>query len=199
MMTRQVDVESTAVFTAVMTEAPADGSTLERSWASLPDEIVDGGEMIVLAIKPSMWRPVFDSMPWLIMAAVLGVTLTAMGKPIPGLPVSLAVQIVLVLGVARLGIAIIRWVPTWYVLTNRRVMCVHGVRAPKVHSLALIEVRNTYLNATAPEKLIGLGTISLVSDEPNHAPLIWISITRPREIHEKIRRAIQNAIDQHVL
>lgn len=199
MITRQVDVESTAVFTAVMTEAPSDGSTLERSWASLPDEIVDGGETIVLAIKPSIWRPVFDSMPWLIMAAVLGVTLTAMGKSPPGLSVSLAIQIVLVLGVARLGIAIIRWVPTWYVLTNRRVMCVHGVRAPQVHSLALIDIRNTHLNATASEKLIGLGTISFVSDEPNHAPQIWMSINRPREIHEKIRRAIENAIDQHGL
>lgn len=199
MITAQVDVESTTVFAAVMTEAPSDSSTLERSWTSLPDEIIDGGEMIVLAIKPSMWRPLFDSTPWLIMAAVLSVTLAVVGKPIPGLSVSLSVQIVLVLGVARLGIAIIRWVPTWYVLTNRRVMCVHGVRTPQVHSLALIEVRNTYLNATAPEKLIGLGTISLVSNEPRHAPLIWMSITRSREIHEKIRRAIQNAIDQHVL
>ena len=196
-MIGQVDVESTAVFTAVMTEAPSDTSTAARSWAFLPDEIVDGGETIVLAIKPSMWRPLFDSMPWLIMAAVLGVTLPAMGKPIPGLPASLSVQIVLVLGVARLAIAIIRWVPTWYVLTNRRVMCVHGVRAPQVHSRALIDVRNTYLNATAAEKLIGLGTISFVSGEPNHAPLIWMSITRPREIHKKIRRAIENAIDQH--
>ena len=70
---------------------------------------------------------------------------------------------------------------------------------PQVRSLALIDIRNTYLNATAPEKLIGLGTVSLVSDEPHHAPLIWMSITRPREIHEKIRRAVQNAIDQHVL
>ena len=199
MTTGQVDVESTAVFTVVLTEAPADGSRLETSWAFLPDEIVDGGEMIVLAIKPSMWRPLLDSIPWLIMAAVLSVTLAVTGKPIPGLSVSLSVQIVLALGAARLGIAIIRWVPTWYVLTNRRVMWVRGVRAPKVHSLALIEVRNTYLNATTPEKLIGLGTISLVSDEPNHAPLIWTSITRPREIHEKIRRAIENAIDQHRL
>ncbi|MCH7924544.1 MAG: PH domain-containing protein [Planctomycetes bacterium] len=154
---------------------------------------------VALAMRPSIWRRPFDSIPWLIMAAVLSVTLAVMGKPIPGLSVSLSVQIVLVLGVARLGIAIIRWVPTWYVLTNRRVMWVRGVRAPKVHSLALIEVRNTYLNATTPEKLIGLGTISLVSDEPNHAPLIWMSITRPREIHEKIRRAIENAIDQHRL
>ncbi len=198
-MTSQVDVESVAAFAAGMTEAPSDSPTLEKSWASLPDGIVDGGETIVLAIKPSMWRPLFDSMPWLIMAAVLGVTLTALGKPILGLPASLSVQIVLVLGVARLGIAIIRWVPTWYVLTNRRVMCIYGVRAPQVHARVLINVRNTYLSATAPEKLIGLGTISFVSDEANHAPLIWMSITRPREIHETIRRAIENAIDQHGL
>ncbi|MCH7924792.1 MAG: hypothetical protein IIC51_04590, partial [Planctomycetes bacterium] len=78
MTTGQVDVESTAVFTVVLTEAPADGSRLETSWAFLPDEIVDGGEMIVLAIKPSMWRPLFDSIPWLIMTAVLSVTLAVM-------------------------------------------------------------------------------------------------------------------------
>lgn len=199
MMSSGVHVESTAAFATVMTESPSGSSAVERSWAFLPHEIVDGGETIVLAIKPSMWRPLFDSMPWLIMAGALGVTLTALGKPILGLPVSLSVQIVLVLGVARLAIGIIRWVPTWYVLTNRRVLCIHGVRAPRVDSRALIGVRNTYLNATAPEKLLGLGTISFVSDEPHQAPLIWMSITHPRDIHEKIRRAIENAIDQHGL
>ena len=199
MITGQVDVVSTTVFAAVLTEAPTDSSAVERSWAALPDEIVAGGETIVLAIKPSIWRPLFDSMPWLIMAAVLSVALAVMGKPPGGLSVSLWVQIVLVLGVARLGIAIIRWVSTWYVLTNRRVMCIHGVRSPRVQALALHEVRNTYLSATTPEKPLGLGTISLVSDDPHHAPLIWMSIIRPSETHEKIRRAIQNAIDHHVL
>jgi len=196
---KQVGIPNTAVHAAVMSETPSDTAPIERSWAGLPSEIVDGGEIIVMAIKPSMWRPLFDSAPWLIMATVLSAILAGLGKPILGLSITLSVRIVLVFGVARLAIAIVRWVPTWYVLTNRRVMCVHGVRAPQVHSLALIDIRNTHLNATASEKLIGLGTISFVSDEPNHAPQIWMSINRPREIHEKIRRAIENAIDQHGL
>ena len=97
---------------------------------------------VALAIKPSIWRRPFDSIPWLMMAAVRSATLAVMGKPIPRLSVSLSVQIVLFFGVARLGLAIIRWVPTWYVLTNRRVMCIHDVRAPKVHSLAHATIKS---------------------------------------------------------
>ena len=199
MIAKQVGIPNTAVYAAVLSETPADTASIERSWAVLPSEIVDGGEMIVMAIKPSMWRPLFDSAPWLIMAAVLSMMLAGLGKPILGLSITLSVRIVLVLGVARLAIAIVRWVPTWYVLTNRRVMCIHGVRAPQIRSYALVDVRNTYLNVSPPEKLTRLGTIAFVSNEADHAPLIWRSVARPYETHEKVRRAIENAIDRQGL
>lgn len=199
MIAKQVGIPNAAVYAAVLSETPSDTAPIEQSWARLPSEIVDGGEMIVMAIKPSMWRPLFESAPWLILATVLSAMLVGLGKPIIGLSITMSVQIVLVLGVARLAIAIVRWVPTWYVLTNRRVMCIHGVRAPQIRACALVDVRNTYVNASPPEKLTRLGTIAFVSHEADHAPLLWLSVARPGETHEKVRRAIENAIDRQGL
>jgi hypothetical protein len=91
---------------------------------------------------------------------------------------------------------VVRWAPRWYVLTNRRVLDIQGVRSPRIWSCLLTEIRNTYLNASPPEKLTGLGTITFVTDHPDEPPCHWRSVAKPEEVHAKIRRAIENAIDQ---
>jgi hypothetical protein len=47
------------------------------------------------------------------------------------------------------------------------------------------------------EKLARLGTITFVADHANRVTLRWQSIAGPAEVHAKIRRAIENALDQH--
>lgn len=184
---------------AVMSDAPSEAGETARPWAALPSELVDGGEIIVLAVKPSMWRPLFDSAAWLIVTGGLAVVLVVAGQSIAGLSTALSVQIVLALGAARLALAIVRWVPTWYVLTNLRVLTIQGVRAPRITSCRLVDVRNTYLNASPAEKMTNLGTITFVSDQPDQSPQAWQSIANSQEIHDKIRRAIENALDQQGL
>ena len=178
-----------------MAEVPSRVTDVAAKWSMLPGGLVDGGEIILFAIKPSMWRPVIDSAPWMVTAALLAVVLTYLRTPIPGLSLTATAQAVLLIGAVRLGLAVVRWVPSWYVLTNRRVIDIHGVRSPRVWACLLIEVRNTYLNATAPERVAGLGSITFVTDHPDESPRVWESISRADEIHAKIRRAIENAID----
>jgi hypothetical protein len=161
--------------------------------------VLDGGEIIELAIKPSMWRPLFDSLSWLVVGFVLAAVVVWFGRPIRGLSLNGTAQVILLVPFVQLAIAVIRWVPTWYVLTNRRIIVIQGVRAPRIASCLLLDVRNTYLHVALAERLTRLGTITFVADHSDRTSYIWQSVARPEEIHAKIRRAIENALDVHGL
>ena len=182
-------------FATAGSESTSGVAEVASRWASLPTGLVDGGEIIILAIKPSMWRPVFDSAPWLVTASLLATALTVLARPLPGVSVTASAQIVLLIGIARLGFAIVRWVPTWYVLTNRRVIEIHGVRTPRIAARSLVEVRNTYLHVSPVERAATLGTITYVTQREDDQPHHWRSIVHPDDVHAEIRRAIENAID----
>ena len=183
-------------FAAAMSDAPSHVSDVAARWASLPGGVIDGGEIVVLAIKPSLWRAVFDSAAWLVTSALLAVTMTTLDVSLPGLSATVTAQIVLLVGLARLGYALVRWTTTWHVLTNRRIIDIHGVRTAHIAACLLVRVRNTYVHVSAAEKMTALGTITFVTDEPDHPPHVWRSIAHCEEVHAKIRRAIENAIDQ---
>ena len=183
-------------FAAATSEAPPRASEAATDWAALPGGVVDGSEIVLLAIKPSMWRLLFDSAPWLATCCVFAALLTWFGRPLPGLSVTATAQVILLIGLARIGLAIVRWVPTWYVLTNRRVINIQGVRAPRISDCLLVEIRNTVLHVSPAEKLTRLGTITFVTDQPSHTPHVWQSIAKPEFVHAKIRRAIEDAIDR---
>lgn len=178
-----------------MSDAPSHVSDVTARWATLPGGLIDGGEIVVLAIKPSLWRPVFDSAVWLAACAAFAVMFTVTDIPLPGFSSATSAQLVLLIGFAGLGVSVVRWTTTWHVLTNRRIIDIHGVRTPRIAACLLIHVRNTYLHASVPEKVTRLGTITFVTDEPDRPPHVWRSIARADEVHAKVRRAIENAID----
>jgi len=190
-------VAAPPAFAPPTTEAPPRATETTTRWTTLPSGVVNGGEIVLLAIKPSMWRPVFESASWLVACAALALALGALGRSLAGLSTSTTVQLVLLVGFARLALAIVRWVPSWYVLTNRRIIEVQGMRTGDVVDCRLLDVRNTAVVKSPLEKLTQLGTIAFVIDHEGRAPRMWQSIAKPDEVHARIRRAIENAIDQH--
>ena len=187
---------SPATFVATMSDAPSRVADVAARWTMLPGGVIDGGEIVVLAIKPSLWRPVFDSAAGLVISVLLAVVVTTLGVPLPGLSAATTAQLVLLIGFTGLGLAIVRWTTTWHVLTNRRIIDIHGVRTPRIAACLLVHVRNTYLHTSVAEKVTRLGTVTFVTDEADRLPHLWRSIAHPDEVHAKIRRAIENAIDQ---
>lgn len=179
------------------TDSPSAVREVASRLTSLPQGLVDGGEIIILAVKPSMWRPVFDSVPWIMTLSFLALASMTWHLALPGLSVSTSAQVIFLLGMLRLGLAVIAWIPSWYVLTNRRLIVIRGVRTPNITSCSLLEVRNTYLNATTIEKTAHLGTITYVTTDEAKAPHYWRTITDPETVHAEIRRAIENVIDNH--
>jgi hypothetical protein len=175
-------------------EAPSHAPEVASSLTAVPAELFDGGEIVILAIKPSMWRPVFDSAAWLVSCGLLAIMLIALGRTMPGLSLATSAQILLLIASARLAFAIMRWIPTWYVLTNRRVLQIQGVRAPRVSGCLLKEVQNTYVHYTVSDRMARLGTIAFVTNRRDEVSQVWQSIHDPEEVHAKIRRAIENAL-----
>jgi len=184
-------------FAASTAEAPEGTGQVARSWAALPGGVVDGGEIVILAIKPSMWQPAIDAAPWLIVTAVAAALAATLRFALPGVSLAGTIQSILIVGFARLAFAIARWIPKWYVLTNRRVIDVHGIRAPTISSCPLVVIRNTYLQVNPLDRLLRIGSIAFVTTHDADPPRVWHMIPRPDEVHDKLRRAIENAIDQY--
>lgn len=182
------------VFSAVST---GETSTRTRAipWVSVPGHVVDGGEIILLAVKPSMWRPLFDSAGWLFVASATALTLLLTGRSIPGLSPAATCQLIVSIGFVRLAFAIVRWVPTWYLLSNHRIIHWHGVRTPRIESRPLLEIRNTYLEVNPLERAAGVGTIRFAYTPPEGPAIVWQSVPNPEAVHSRIRRAIESAID----
>lgn len=178
---------------ATMTEAPPSAGKAAIAWHALPQEVIDGGEIVILAIKPSMWRPLLDSWAWILAGCVLAMVTTTSRAAIPGLSVMATAQVFLLVAACRLGVAIIRWIPTWYVLTNRRILTIQGVRAPQFTACPLKDLRQADLRATPSERLARLGTIVFAAREPDAVVQTWRSIVKPEEVHARVRRAMEDA------
>jgi hypothetical protein len=191
-----IGIASVHNFSVAVADNPAAATKAAVApWAEIPGGVIDGGEIVILAIKPSMWRPLFDSAAWMAGSWILAALLTYLDMPIVGLSMATTVQIVLMGGAVGLAVAILRWIPTWYVLTNRRIIHIHGVRSPRIDSCELLEIRNTFVQVGIEEKVTSLGSITFVMDKTIRTRT-WRSIQQPLDVHVRIRRAIENAIDQ---
>ncbi len=92
---------ATTRFSTAMADAPSNTCEAVATVAALPSGAIGGGEIVLLAIKPSMWRPVFESGSWLVTTIVLAVVLAALGQPIPGLSLAATSRLILLVGLAR--------------------------------------------------------------------------------------------------
>jgi hypothetical protein len=188
---------SSANYSAATTESSPARAEVAAVFGGLPGGVIGGGEIILLAMKPSMWQPLLDSAPWILAAGFLTALLTALGQPIPGMSLASSAQIILFVGFARLAVATAQWAPRWHVLTNRRIIDVRGIRQVRVDYCPLVDIRNTYVRPSSAERVLGLGTILFATVDDTGALRQWRSIRDAEAVHAKIRRAIENALDSH--
>jgi membrane protein YdbS with pleckstrin-like domain len=179
-----------------MVAAAVDATAQDRT-APLPiaADYLDGGEIVLLAVKPSPWFVLFDSVRWLCVAAVLLVISLLPEVRFAGLSSYTVAQLAAAIGVGRLGIAILRWAARYYVLTNRRVMRLRGVFRPDVLACPLVRIRNTRVQRSPHERLCKLGTIQFLFEQAPEGDLDWREIARVDNVHEQVRRAIERALD----
>lgn len=162
-----------------------------RAAALLPEQLLQGGELIILLIKPSPWFIVLSSLGVLAgvaLALAFSLWLASRGFAFLG-RVDLVLLAIAICGV-RLVWQFLEWLSRVYVLTDRRVLRVRGVVRVQVFETALRNVQHTVLQFTLRERLFGLGSIGFATAGTAGIEAAWTMIARPLEIHQKVVRAL---------
>jgi len=162
---------------------------------ALPAHLLDGGEVVELKIKPSLWFILFASFRMLLamgLIVALSYPLSRVLDPV-GLSRPLLLKVAMALAGARLAIATLQWVSRIYVLTNRRVMRIRGIFNVDIFECQLSRIQNTFMRLTLYERLFALGTIGFATAGTGGIEASWENVNHPLEIHERVRAAIHKA------
>lgn len=175
-------------------EAAPAAPTVSTLVGVVPERLLDEGEVVILAIKPSLWFIPFYS-------AKVGALIIAALVVFPYLPRDLAsaaalrtvYQIGAALIIVQLTIAFLQWLSRLYVLTNRRVMRIRGIFNIDVFDAPLTRIQNTFITLAIHERALGLGSIQFATAGTGVVEANWVNINTPLEVHEIVRRAIRQA------
>lgn len=159
----------------------------------VPAQLLDGGEVVILAIKPSLWFILFNSFRWIGLLALLVAGVLWFSPPWYWLEPKMLIQGAIGLGLLRLVIASLQWVSRLYVLTNRRLMRIRGVLNVDIFECRLTKVQNTFMRLSWYERLLRLGTIDITTAGTGMVEARWANVPRPLEVHDSLRRAISAA------
>ncbi len=180
---------------AMSVDAPRAAASLPVE-AAVPTDLLAGGELVILSLKPSLWTVLFESSQGLVAGALIvlldwwfGNALSAAIR-VPVLQVAVAVAALCV------GLAVMQWVSRVYVLTNRRIMRIRGVFQADLFECPLVRIIGTQVTAGPHENILHLGSIRFNTGEIA-GDGSWYHIARPHEVHAEIRKAIERAIDGH--
>lgn len=171
---------------------PAEGAVAGPvTEVTLAHRILQDGEVILRAVKPSAWMIVLDSLPIL---AVLGLTAVA-ALLARRLGASRGVEetwvLCSVLGGVRLLVSCFRWLGRLYVLTNLRVLRLGGVVHADVADCALERIREVHVTRARFHRTLGLGNVDFDVEGNPYADLLWTHCHAPEPLADDIRHAIQ--------
>lgn len=190
-MTVVAEPEKRGTGLAAHAEGPTSGAVGLHVRDMVPAHLLDGGEIVHFAIKPSPWFVLLVSLRWLAVAALLVVL--AGWEWFPSGYRWYAYQLATAVAGARLAWAILEWVSRLYVLTNRRVMRIRGVFNVELFECSLGRLQNTYATFSLLERITRVGTITFQTAAAGGpgGTASWRIVSRPLEVHEKLREAIR--------
>jgi hypothetical protein len=156
---------------------------------TVPPRLLEDGEIVILAIKPSGWFVIIHSLPVLAAAAVaVGIACVARDALGTQAAQTAVLAICLAAACARLLAAGLQWMSRLYVLTNRRVIRVRGVLHQDVHQGLLSSVTRVTPGASVPERLVGVG--SLYFEISGAGILDWSHVARVAEVRQVVLDAL---------
>lgn len=170
---------------------PANAATEE---AMFPVSLLEDGEVVVLAIKPSGWFILVVSFP--VLAAVglvagglyLGQEVFHVIAPQRAMLLLCAVAASL-----RVIIACFQWLGRLYILTNKRAISVRGVVRAEVLGCPLRQIADVLLEGSAFERLWHVGSLYFEVSEGGPAEFRWTCIANPGEVHQTVLQAIRRS------
>ncbi len=168
--------------------AEADTATL------VPSKLLEGGEIVLLAVKPSGWFVLLVSWKVLIVAGLVGLVTVLVQESFGAGPLREGVLLICVgIGCVRVIAGCFQWVGRLYVLTNRRLMRIRGVMRVDVFTCALNRIREVTVTSGALEAALGVGTVHFTLADTEDGEGRWVHVARPVDVQELIRDAIRRA------
>jgi hypothetical protein len=180
-------------------KAPPASDTLSSEFNPNIDELLPGDllhedEVVIFAVKPSLWTVAFLSLRTVLAAAAVVAAALLLG---PALHLSRLtgrmVEAAAVVALARVGFAFLQWVSRIYVLTNKRVIRIRGVFTIDIFQCALTRLQNTFLVMTLPQRFLRLGNIAFATAGTAGIEAVWRHVKEPLRVHQQLLRAINAA------
>jgi uncharacterized membrane protein YdbT with pleckstrin-like domain len=160
----------------------------------VPARLLADGEIVILAIKPSGWFILLHSLPMLAGAVVVAAAVWCFKGRLFGPPATQTAVLTACTTVACAAVLLsgLGWMSRLYVLTDRRVLRVHGLLREKVCHCPLRELAEVTLAASALERLLGIGSLYFRRSAGPEA-MDWLHIARCAEVRQIVTDAINRA------
>jgi len=158
---------------------------------AVPAKLLEEGEIVILAIKPSLWFVLISS--WSVLAVVGIVALVALlAGEVPGawVPRRIIFSLCFVVGVVRVMVAGFQWAGRLYILTNRRLMGICGVVSVDVSQCPLRQIGEVVPCVSRLERPLGLGSLFFKDREGSVCEADWVNLARPGDVEQLVNEAI---------
>lgn len=178
--------------------APQPTVTVRGATAIIPQKLITDGEVILLAIKPSLWSILLVSGRWLAGAAIaIAAAHFAQRSILSHHAAMLIVQASILAAAVRLLIGAMDWLGRVYVLTDRRIMRLKGVVHIDLFECQLSRIQQVVMSLPLAERALFCGTILFYTAGTDHADAAWQTVNHPSAVYQTILQAIERYTRQN--
>ena len=172
--------------------AAATAAAPTTSVALLAGHVLRDGELVLLILRPSRWFILLTSLRFLAAVIIVAGLLRFFddGSRYHGLRY---IEAAALLTACRIMWAILQWMGRLYILTDMRIIRLSGVFNIEIFDCPLRKVARTYLDRTVKERIVRVGSITIVPQDEEMPICTWHMVAHPRAVLEKIRSTIARA------
>ena len=157
----------------------------------VPAQLLNDDEIVILAMKPSLWFIPLVSLWWL--AFCVPLVIVGWQYRDAGEMYSRLGQLALGCSIVRICCGVIQWLARFYVLTDRRILSVAGIFNVNVFECSLLRVQHTLMRLSLPERVLGVGTIGFATAGTGGIESVWRHVGDPLEVQSQVQLAIEKA------
>ena len=160
-------------------------------------QVLDGGEIIEMSIKPSLWFIPIVSGRFVASSVALIALLFAVAPVAQSTVASIAVIGAGLAALTRVALASLQWASRLFVLTNRRVLRFSGVSSVQIRECDLVWIARAELRVGPVQRWLGLGSIRVIPRNEVAPRITWEHVPQAALVHERLMRAIRRTQDYH--